>query len=666
MPHGPASCSTESPDHTALLSPHGPAPRSTESLDWATRPIPQGPASCSTAPLDTAHDVSLLPDWATRQMPRGPASCSTVNTAHDASQALSAHSSHGAIPELDAAMDDWLQENFPDSVSTQAQADDAFSITPSVYARLAAEPTAARNATAIKPEHLHFIRTCHGGAAGHHGRDETIRKLQRAGLSWPTRFVDVARYIASCPTCQRFRLRNKVPYAMYKTIFTHAPLFGRWHADFLTIKRPCTFTAATKVLVMEEERSRYVMLHACKAETSIEAVIAFLNTFSIFGIPESIRSDKAANLISAAVKDFLELTGIRHDFSIPHQPHSNGIIERTCGETGRLLRMLCCDLHAYGRWSLMLPLVQRQLNSLTRSTIGCSANQLLFGPRVNLDRYIIPTAPMHVPDETRAAVAAADTVQSFTDTLLIAQQDIMDKADKIRIKLLNDNTRRKPFAPDSTPAIGQTVLVPWNATHTRPEKLSANYMGPYVIVRYDHMSGSAALAHTIVPTPHGEPRTCISAISELLLFDDSLAIAEYDVPEDRFRQLAYHENQTRAIACILAYRPRAIITADPITDVTNYEYEVRFSDSKSLTDTAWLPYSAVLHTFAFESFYPCIARNITGHRGTAIPAEHRHVHQSRASAASARRRRSLSAPPIPPSSSASISIASSHPAVDDS
>jgi hypothetical protein len=210
------------------------------------------------------------------------------------------------------------------------------SFSSSACARLAAEPSAAQRATAITPEHVHFIRTCHGGAAGHHGRDEIIRKLQPAGLTWPTRYVDVARYVASCPTCQRFRLRHKIPYAMYKTIFTHAPLFGRWHADYLTTKRPCTFTGATKVLVMEEERSRYVMLHATQSETAIETVIAFLHTFSIFGIPESIRSDKAQNLILAAVKEFIELTGITHDFSIPHQAHSNGVIERTCGDTGRL------------------------------------------------------------------------------------------------------------------------------------------------------------------------------------------------------------------------------------------------------------------------------------------------------------------------------------------
>ena len=83
---------------------------------------------------------------------------------------------------------------------------------------------------------------------------------------------------------------------MYKTIMTDAPLFGRWHCDFLTIGSPCLFTSATKIFVMQEERSRFVMLHACKAETAIEVVLAFLHTFSIFGIPETVYSDKAQNV----------------------------------------------------------------------------------------------------------------------------------------------------------------------------------------------------------------------------------------------------------------------------------------------------------------------------------------------------------------------------------
>lgn len=603
--------------------------------DWATRPMLPASASChtsasaSTIRLSNTANTNSSRDWATRPMPPSTAFC----------QELVSQTSEHLSTDASTRLSQWLRDEFPDAATSHHSVANAASISSSAVARQRAEPSAAHHSLAIAPEHVHLIRTCHGGPCGHHGRDETIRKLQSAGHHWPTRFIDVARFIAACPQCQRFRLKQKMPYAMYKTIIARAPLFGRWHCDYMTVSRPCSFTDATKVFLMEEERSRFVMLHAVKDETAIETVIAFLHTFSIFGIPELVYSDNAPNLVAAATKEFIRITGIQHDFSVPHQAHSNGLIERTCGDTSRLLRMLCSDLHAYGRWSLLLPLVQRCLNSLTRSTIGCSANQLVFGNRVNLDRFVLPTAPMPHDDNTRAAAAATDTVQGFLDHLLIAQQDLLHKADQIRVKLLNDHARSRPFIPGEGIRDGQLVLVPWNDSDERPSRFAANYMGPYVVVRSEPHKGTVALVHSIVPTPPFEPKTYISAVSELRLYDDTLAIPEYDVPEDRFRQLAYIDRNTRPVNCILDYRPLDHPLTDPVNHVSNFEYQVRFDNSHALTDTAWLPYSSVMHTFAFEAFYSCISRILTGHKCVSIPSAHRHTHQVRASAASQRRRR---------------------------
>jgi hypothetical protein len=588
-------------------------------------------ACAGSAHHSSAKSASIQShDWATRPMPRSLASASTV-IGLPVSTATTSSDTH---------LSQWLHDNFPDSASTQVLADNAVSTSASACARRAAEPSSARRPLAIAPEHVHLIRTCHGGACGHHGRDETIRKLQQAGHHWPTRFIDVARYIASCPACQRFRLKHKPPYAMYKTILHDAPLFGRWHMDFLTIsKKPCQFSAATKILVMEEERSRYVMLHCVRDETAIEVVIAFLHTFSIFGIPESLYSDNASNLAEASVKEFIRLTGIQHDFSVPKQAHSNGMVERTCGDTSKLLRMLCSDLHAYGRWSLLVPLVQRMLNSLTRSTLGCSANQLVFGNRVNLDRFILPTTPQRHNAQTREAAAQSATVDNFLDSLMIAQQDLLQKGDEIRVKILNDHTRSRPFKPDEELVVGQTVLVPWNDYNKKPTRFAGNFMGPYVVVRIERGHSTVALAHTIVPTPQRVPATLVSAISELRLYDDSLAIVDYDVPEDRFRQLAYIGRNARPVQCIISYRRIPLPDILPATDVNNFEYQVRFEDSTHLDDTAWLPYSSVQHTFAFQSFYGCARRELTGHQCIAIPSALRQVHQSNASTASRRRNR---------------------------
>jgi hypothetical protein len=589
-------------------------------------------ACCGCDSAAIAHEAT--DDWSIRQLQResddddrshGSASCTTILL--DEQELSSKHGSNScSTVRIDA-----------DDLSTVALADTS-SVTSSARARLAAEPSAARRALPISPEHFHLIRQCHGGAAGHNGRDETIRKLQAAGHHWPSRFIDVARYVASCPTCQRFRLLLKHPYTQYKTILTDAPLFGRWHCDFLTIGTPCSFTLATKVFVMEEERSRYTMLHACKDETSIEVVLAYLHTFSIFGIPESVYSDKAQNIIAASAKEFMQLTGIRHDFSVPHQAHTNGLIESTCGETGRLLRMLCDELHMYGKWSLMLPLIQRQLNSITRSTIGCSANQLLFGSRVNLDAYIFPVAPREAAPSDREAIRQSNTVAAYLNGLSVAQADLIHKAEQIRVAIVNNEARKRPFKPDEVPTVGTLVLIPWNDSQQRKTKLDANAMGPYIIIDAVPGRSTVHLAHTMNPPPAGQPATYTSSIADLLIFNDELLDDDFDIPENRFRSLAYVSHVTRPINCILNHRPSSFLTTDNPTDVKNNEYQVRWDDS-TLTDTTWLQYQSICHSFAFESYYQGAfrTRSLTGHQGNAIPAAERIVHQARSIAATHRR-----------------------------
>jgi hypothetical protein len=110
-------------------------------------------------------------DWATASFLRGSGSCSTVD------------------------LQEFLDDEFPDSASTQAHAN--FIGPRTVHSQLSAENSPPQRALPISPEHIYLIRQCHGGCAGHHGRDETIRKLQSSGHAWPTRCIDVARYIAS-------------------------------------------------------------------------------------------------------------------------------------------------------------------------------------------------------------------------------------------------------------------------------------------------------------------------------------------------------------------------------------------------------------------------------------------------------------------------------------
>ena len=481
----------------------------------------------------------------------------------------------------------------------------------------------------ISVEHYNLIRTCHNAACGHFGRDETIRKLERNGMSWPSRFIDVARYIASCPQCQKNRLQLPKPLSNYKSILNHAPLFGRWHMDFLGIRAACHFTRATAILVMVEETSRYVMLWPLQSETSMEVLMAWLQTFAIFGIPEYLYSDGQSSFTADCIKEFRTLCGITHDFSIPKQAHTNGLAETNCKEVGKLVRMLCDELHLFARWSLLVPIIQRQLNCLTRSTLGCTANDIVFGPRANLERYIIPCAPIPLTPESLEAINSTDIVKNFIHHQAQAQSALLAKADAIQAKLLSTLTAQQQVSSADQLQEGMLVLVPWNDNGERPFKLAPALMGPYVVTRLPLSDNTVALSHIENPPPPSQPQQLISSVSSLRLYDNTHAVEQYDLPDAVFRQLSFNNIP---IDCILDKRRLAIpANLDNEKDVRNFEYHVRWKvDSHGLgfpENPSWAPYSAISHTFAFDSFYSFQHRHLREHTSTMAPHATRATHQ---------------------------------------
>ena len=226
------------------------------------------------------------------------------------------------------------------------------------------------------------------------------------------------------------------------------------------------------------------------------------------------------------------------------------------------------------------------------------------------------------------------TQQAYLDGLALAQADLLQKSEEIRVKTLNDLTRQRPMKSNETLTVGTLVLVPWNDQNKRTEKLDPNFMGPYLVSESVAGLSTVLLVHTVSPAPRNQPATLRSSVADLRVYNDMLAQTEYDVPENRFRTLAYSERAIKPVNCILRHRP-VVATAPTPTDVNNFEYEIRWADAP-LHETTWTPYSHISHTFAFEAYYQGASRTLTltGHVGAALPADERIVHQSRAIAAS--------------------------------
>jgi hypothetical protein len=84
----------------------------------------------------------------------------------------------------------------------------------------------------------------------------------------------------------------------------------------------------------------------------------------------------------------LLLIGTQRCLTLAYSKEENSIVERMNKETNRHLRALTFENTYLEKYADSLPFVQRILNSNYSDRVKISADQLLFGNIVNLDRGI--------------------------------------------------------------------------------------------------------------------------------------------------------------------------------------------------------------------------------------------------------------------------------------
>jgi transposase InsO family protein len=116
-----------------------------------------------------------------------------------------------------------------------------------------------------------------------------------------------------------------------------------------------------------------------------------------YGSFNILTSDNGPEYANQVIDDLLKIAGIEHHFTMAYSKEENAIVERANKEVGRYLRDIIFDRGLIDKWSIVVPLVQRIINSSTHWVTGVSPAKILFGNSVDLDRGIflehIPGTP---------------------------------------------------------------------------------------------------------------------------------------------------------------------------------------------------------------------------------------------------------------------------------
>ena len=226
------------------------------------------------------------------------------------------------------------------------------------------------------------------------------------------------------------------------------------------------------ILVIVDTFTRWVELFATPAATAETACTSLVTHFGRFGSPSVIRSDRGSHFANAVIAQFLRATGTAQNLTLAYSSQQNAIVERNNKEINRHIRALTFDKNTVNDYQLILPFVQRILNSSYNERTKISPAQLLFGNAVNLDRGILLPFEEQ-PPLTQTLTASSSKMLQIQNTLFNLARKIMIDSDRDHLAQNNDTVTE--FQPNSY------VLV---AQRSAPEtRLHTLWRGPLRVIR---------------------------------------------------------------------------------------------------------------------------------------------------------------------------------------
>ncbi|GJV05052.1 reverse transcriptase domain-containing protein [Tanacetum coccineum] len=130
-----------------------------------------------------------------------------------------------------------------------------------------------------------------GPSGGHHGIATTARKVFEAGFYWPHVFHDTRKLVQVCDAYQRtenISSRDEAP----KNYIQVCEIFDVWGIDFMG---PFPSSNRNKfILVAIDYVSKWVETQAFPTSDA-RNVAYFLGTFTRFGIPKALISDRGTH-----------------------------------------------------------------------------------------------------------------------------------------------------------------------------------------------------------------------------------------------------------------------------------------------------------------------------------------------------------------------------------
>ena len=212
---------------------------------------------------------------------------------------------------------------------------------------------------------------------GHINPHATYR-LVREKYWWRNMSVTIPKDVEKCATCRRTKDATHRGFGMPQVSTPTAVPFA--HIAIDKMHPPSADGGYDGILVVIDHATRFTILipHKSTYTAKDNAQLLYKHVFSVFGIPESIRSDSERALIGDAFARLSEVMHIEQIVSSALNKTSNGMAERRIRFVNTLLKSVMEDKESRS-WVEILPMIQSVANGYPHPASGITSEQALFG-----------------------------------------------------------------------------------------------------------------------------------------------------------------------------------------------------------------------------------------------------------------------------------------------
>ena len=325
----------------------------------------------------------------------------------------------------------------------------------------------------VVPRHLRnqIMEENHSGPMSGHFSGQKLYNALVTHWWWQGMYNDVIAHCRSCPQCAIVNAAGRVNKPPLHPIPVARP-FQIIGVDIMDL--PLTKSGNRHVVVFQDFLTKFPLVYPVPDQkaTSLARLLAE-EVIPLFGVPESLLSDRGTNLLSHLMLDLCKMLGIKKLNTTAYHPECDGMVERFNRTLKSSLRKHAATFG--NQWDKYLYGVLYAYRNIPHESTGEKPSYLLYGMdcRTPSEAAILPPPPTSWSD-------IDDYREEVTLSLSTTRANAVKNIRKAQQRYKRQYDRNAGTVEYS---VGQWVLVRFPADETgRNRKLSRPWHGSYRVV----------------------------------------------------------------------------------------------------------------------------------------------------------------------------------------